>query len=38
MLPDRYCLADDRLLEAVRFLDLSDGAGWELLQVSKLHR
>ncbi|KAL5834639.1 hypothetical protein ACOSQ4_014136 [Xanthoceras sorbifolium] len=27
-----YCLADDRLLEAVRFLDLGDGAGWELLQ------
>ncbi|KAL3524538.1 hypothetical protein ACH5RR_017372 [Cinchona calisaya] len=27
-----YCLADDRLLEAVEFLDLSDGAGWELLQ------
>lgn len=30
----RYCLADDRLLEAVKFLDLGDGAGWELLQVS----
>ena len=29
----RYCLADDSLLEAVRFLDLGDGAGWELLQV-----
>jgi len=29
----RYCLADDRLLEAVKFLDLGDGAGWELLQV-----
>ncbi|XP_072956694.1 uncharacterized protein [Typha angustifolia] len=28
-----YCLADDRLLEAVKFLDLGDGAGWELLQV-----
>ncbi|KAF8380732.1 hypothetical protein HHK36_028222 [Tetracentron sinense] len=28
-----YCLADDRLLEAVNFLDLGDGAGWELLQV-----
>lgn len=27
-----YCLADDRLLEAVKFLDLGDGAGWELLQ------
>ncbi|XP_019081781.1 uncharacterized protein LOC100264883 isoform X2 [Vitis vinifera] len=27
-----YCLADDSLLEAVRFLDLGDGAGWELLQ------
>lgn len=29
----RYCLADDRLLEAVKFLDLGKGAGWELLQV-----
>lgn len=29
----RYCLADDRLLDAVKFLDLGDGAGWELLQV-----
>ena len=29
----RYCLADDRLIDAVRFLDLGDGAGWELLQV-----
>ena len=29
----RYCLADDRLLEAVKFLDLGAGAGWELLQV-----
>uniref|UniRef100_A0A0D9VJS0 Protein kinase domain-containing protein n=1 Tax=Leersia perrieri TaxID=77586 RepID=A0A0D9VJS0_9ORYZ len=28
----RYFLADDRLLEAVDFLDLGDGAGWELLQ------
>ncbi|KAG4177394.1 hypothetical protein ERO13_A11G303500v2 [Gossypium hirsutum] len=27
-----YCLADDRLLEAVKFLDLGDAAGWELLQ------
>ncbi|OMO96503.1 hypothetical protein COLO4_15235 [Corchorus olitorius] len=27
-----YCLADDRLSEAVKFLDLADGAGWELLQ------
>ncbi|XP_057970097.1 uncharacterized protein LOC131159317 isoform X2 [Malania oleifera] len=27
-----YCLADDRLSEAVKFLDLGDGAGWELLQ------
>lgn len=27
-----YCLADDRLLEAVKFLDLGDSAGWELLQ------
>ena len=29
----RYCLADDRLSEAVKFLDLGAGAGWELLQV-----
>ncbi|KAD0351775.1 hypothetical protein E3N88_44413 [Mikania micrantha] len=29
----RYCLADDGFLEAVKFLDLGDGAGWELLQV-----
>lgn len=29
----RYCQADDRLLEAVKFLDLGNGAGWELLQV-----
>ncbi|KAG5144416.1 hypothetical protein JHK84_029959 [Glycine max] len=28
-----YCLADDRLVNAVEFLDLGDGAGWELLQV-----
>ncbi|KAG8071961.1 hypothetical protein GUJ93_ZPchr0006g45075 [Zizania palustris] len=27
-----YLLADDRLSEAVNFLDLGDGAGWELLQ------
>lgn len=27
-----YCLADDRLGEAVKFLDLDDRAGWELLQ------
>lgn len=27
-----YCLADDRFLEAVKFLDMGDGAGWELLQ------
>ncbi|KAK1285088.1 hypothetical protein QJS10_CPB20g01215 [Acorus calamus] len=27
-----YCLADDRLLEAVKFLDLGDGSGWQLLQ------
>ncbi|XP_061993168.1 uncharacterized protein LOC133711023 [Rosa rugosa] len=27
-----YCLADDGLLDAVKFLDLGDGAGWELLQ------
>ncbi|POO02043.1 Tyrosine-protein kinase [Trema orientale] len=27
-----YCLADDRLSNAVKFLDLGDGAGWELLQ------
>lgn len=29
----RYCLADDRLVEAVNFLDSGDGAGWQLLQV-----
>ncbi|PWA82066.1 hypothetical protein CTI12_AA154900 [Artemisia annua] len=28
-----YCLADDRFLEAVKFLDMGDGAGRELLQV-----
>lgn len=33
----RYCLADDRLLDAVRFLDLGDGAGWELLQVESFY-
>ncbi|TVT99963.1 hypothetical protein EJB05_54633 [Eragrostis curvula] len=27
-----YCLEDDRLANAVNFLDLGDGAGWELLQ------
>ncbi|XP_010453854.1 PREDICTED: uncharacterized protein LOC104735718 isoform X2 [Camelina sativa] len=27
-----YCLADERLEEAVKFLDLGDRAGWELLQ------
>ncbi|KAE9606486.1 hypothetical protein Lal_00014041 [Lupinus albus] len=27
-----YCLADDRLVNAVEFLDLGNGAGWELLQ------
>ncbi|RDX97131.1 hypothetical protein CR513_20135, partial [Mucuna pruriens] len=27
-----YCIADDRLVNAVQFLDLGDGAGWELLQ------
>ncbi|CAA6669640.1 unnamed protein product [Spirodela intermedia] len=27
-----YCLADDRLREAVKFLDLGNRAGWELLQ------
>ncbi|XP_047321769.1 uncharacterized protein LOC124925736 [Impatiens glandulifera] len=27
-----YCLADDQLLEAVKFLDMGNGAGWELLQ------
>ncbi|CAN7037882.1 unnamed protein product [Brassica rapa subsp. trilocularis] len=28
----RYCLADERLEEAVKFLDFGDRAGWELLQ------
>ncbi|XP_078437563.1 protein kinase superfamily protein [Wolffia australiana] len=27
-----YCLEDDRLREAVKFLDLGNRAGWELLQ------
>ncbi|XP_061354595.1 uncharacterized protein LOC133299169 [Gastrolobium bilobum] len=27
-----YCMADDRLVNAVEFLDLGNGAGWELLQ------
>ncbi|GLJ11931.1 hypothetical protein SUGI_0180460 [Cryptomeria japonica] len=27
-----YCKADDRWTEGVNFLDLGDGAGWELLQ------
>ncbi|KAJ1390900.1 Protein kinase domain [Sesbania bispinosa] len=27
-----YCIADDRLVNAVKFLDLGNGAGWELLQ------
>ncbi|KAK7308877.1 hypothetical protein RJT34_05187 [Clitoria ternatea] len=27
-----YCTADDRLVNAVEFLDLGNGAGWELLQ------
>ncbi|CAA0824749.1 Protein kinase superfamily protein [Striga hermonthica] len=27
-----YCLADDCLIEAVKFLDLGNCAGWELLQ------
>ncbi|KAG8647936.1 hypothetical protein MANES_09G127400v8 [Manihot esculenta] len=27
-----YCLADDKLEEAVKFLDLGDRAGWQLLQ------
>ena len=29
----RYCLADDRLVNAVEFLDLGAGACAELLQV-----
>ncbi|XP_015688841.1 uncharacterized protein LOC102699841 isoform X3 [Oryza brachyantha] len=33
----RYFLADDRLSEAVDFLDLGDGAGWELLQNTGLN-
>ncbi|KAH8970055.1 hypothetical protein BDL97_02G067000 [Sphagnum fallax] len=28
----KYCEANDRWVEAVRFLDLDDGAGWQLLQ------
>ncbi|XP_076923237.1 uncharacterized protein LOC143585308 isoform X2 [Bidens hawaiensis] len=28
-----YCLADDGFVEAVKFLDMDDGAGWELLQM-----
>ncbi|KAH7424410.1 hypothetical protein KP509_11G007400 [Ceratopteris richardii] len=27
-----YCLADDNWIEAIKFLDLGDGAGWEVLQ------
>ncbi|PKA53258.1 hypothetical protein AXF42_Ash009988 [Apostasia shenzhenica] len=27
-----YCIADDRLQEAVNFLDVGNSAGWELLQ------
>lgn len=27
-----YCMADDNWAEAVKFLDLGEGAGWELLQ------
>ncbi|KZV48325.1 hypothetical protein F511_26542 [Dorcoceras hygrometricum] len=27
-----YCVADDSLVEVVKFLDLDDRAGWELLQ------
>ncbi|WJX60101.1 hypothetical protein P8452_45339 [Trifolium repens] len=27
-----YCIADDSLVNAIEFLDLGDGAGWELLQ------
>lgn len=29
----RYCAADERWTQAVRFLDAGDGAGWQLLQV-----
>ncbi|KAM7272935.1 hypothetical protein ACFE04_027599 [Oxalis oulophora] len=32
VLQQQYCMADDRLLECVKFLDLGNGAGWELLQ------
>jgi hypothetical protein len=28
-LVNRYCLADDRLEEAVKFLDIGDRAGWQ---------
>ena len=35
--PHRYCMEDDQLSEAVKFLDLGDGAGWELLQVCLYH-
>ncbi|XP_071934033.1 uncharacterized protein [Coffea arabica] len=31
-----YCLADDGLLEGVRYLDLRDNAGWELLQIDRI--
>lgn len=27
-----YCVADEQWLEAIKFLDLGDGSGWELLQ------
>ncbi|XP_004511420.1 uncharacterized protein [Cicer arietinum] len=27
-----YCIADDKLVNAIEFLDLGNGAGWELLQ------
>ncbi|XP_057450187.1 uncharacterized protein LOC130741341 isoform X2 [Lotus japonicus] len=27
-----YCIADDRLVDGVEFLDLGNGAGWEILQ------
>lgn len=29
----RYCAADDRWEEAVKFMNLDDGAGWQLLEV-----
>ncbi len=29
----KYCEADDHSVEAVRFLDLDDGVGWQLLRV-----